>query len=349
MPKQVGSHNSLVAARDSHQQLLAAPSSSSSSSRDKVLAEAADALQAAQDIHRQVQAISPFRHELEGKLWQPLTPTGASNLSAACRQLEQLLTSSIPGGPTAAVAAASGAGPLSSSGSSSSLPGAQAALEWLLHNNAVRLQAGSAVSSKEMHQLLGLLLGQDLRGHKLIKSAGLQGLTHTRVFFVIDWEQAPARNTPQRHQQQQPQQQQRQEQQEQQQQQQQQQQQRGGAERNNSKKRQQPDSSEQAAGPETATDDRAAKKQREKQGKKAAAATAAAAAAAAGRSLQAGRWHVRLLEVLVDCEAVEQLWSQLQPGNTLHLKSQVGCMQDLAHQYARDMRSNHCAPLLQPF
>jgi hypothetical protein len=48
---------------------------------------------------------------------------------------------------------------------------------------------------------------------------------------------------------------------------------------------------------------------------------AAAAAAAGGR--RRGRWEVELLEVLVDSEALEQLWAKLQPGNTLHLKTQV--------------------------
>jgi hypothetical protein len=32
---------------------------------------------------------------------------------------------------------------------------------------------------------------------------------------------------------------------------------------------------------------------------------------------------ILLIEVLVDCESLEQLWSRLQPGNTLHLMTQV--------------------------
>lgn len=55
-----------------------------------------------------------------------------------------------------------------------------------------------------------------------------------------------------------------------------------------------------------------------------AAAAAAAAAGGGGVPEPAGRFVVTLTELLVDCEAVEQLFSRLQPGNTLHLKTQVG-------------------------
>jgi len=61
----------------------------------------------------------------------------------------------------------------------------------------------------------------------------------------------------------------------------------------------------------------------------AAAEAAAAAAGGAGSSAAVGCWRVQLVEVLVDCEALEQLWARLQPGNTTHLKTQVGARQGL--------------------
>lgn len=37
-------------------------------------------------------------------------------------------------------------------------------------------------------------------------------------------------------------------------------------------------------------------------------------------------WKVRVMAMLVDAEALEGLWRQMQPGTTLRLKSQVWCI-----------------------
>lgn len=325
LPKQVGANTRLQAA----QQLLVAVQqqqrqqqsqqgdgvSSSLGLAPDTLARVREAAAAAKRAVELIAGVSPFRHDLDGLLWRAVAiPTGCQLASLLETLLQQLPHDANPDSEVWQQAAER-----------------NSAVAWLRRKGGVRVQGG-AVSSKEMHRVLGMLVDGDFLQNQLVR--GLPGVSHDRLFFVLEW--VPGSNGA------------------------------AGSEVMEGVEQQGGGgaavSSAAGAVPGALHSKRSRRKQKKlNQGVAAAAAAAlgssalpvadpdgsgagstkhkkrklhqpqgepsAAAAAAAGGvgggEHEQGRWRVVLIEVMVDCEALEQLFSRLQPGNTLHLKTQV--------------------------